>query len=371
VRVLHVSTSACAGGAELQLARLLPLLKARGIDLGFAYLKDKVGDSPSLVETFGRNAQVFPLHGDSPWDVAHVKRLHAVRSGFRADLVHSHLPRADFATAVTHAYRKGPWLASVHGLYSNQWSGKKMLPLCRWAWNRADRVIAISSAVREWLSRMGVRNDLIGVHPYGISLDAFQPKQRSSSGEDIAPIIGSIGRMDPVKGFESLIRALPIVRAQLPRARLRIAGHNAMGHQSSLEALAREVGVADHVEFVGFRRDVAAFLAECDIFALASRSEGFGQVVLEAMAAEIPVVVSDIPAMHEIITHNEDGIIVSPATPDAFARELVAIARDVIARDRMVARAKQKVQKRFGLDVVADNLVREYEHVLATHRKDR
>ena len=145
-------------------------------------------------------------------------------------------------------------------------------------------------------------------------------------------LIGGAGHVAPRKGFDRLIRAFG--EAGIPDSRLAILGDGA--HRAELERIAREIGVADRVVWLGHRDDGAGVIAAFDLFVLSSDNEGMANVMLEAMAAGVPVVAHDISGVRKAIGASDDrqqaGWIVDPSGPADLARALVT-ACDTLRRN--------------------------------------
>jgi glycosyltransferase involved in cell wall biosynthesis len=152
-------------------------------------------------------------------------------------------------------------------------------------------------------------------------------------------VVLSVARLEAGKGLDVLLRAA----AHLPEATFAIAGDGP--ERVVLEALARALGVDERVRFLGFRNDVEALLAGCDVFVLPSLDEGFPLSVLEAMAACRPVVASDVGGVPEAITHDETGLLVPPGNPDALAAALARLLDDAPTRRRLAISGWQSVNK--------------------------
>lgn len=206
-------------------------------------------------------------------------------------------------------YSSIPWVCSLHNIYNQFQSGGWILPVFNLIWRQADAVIAISHPVKKWLTReKHVRTGKVTVIHYGINQEQFtqlHDSLRKAWDLDGRAVVGTIGGLDPRKDHDCLIQAMPAVLEQVPNASLLIIGHDPWGYSKNLQELVERLGLQDQVRLVGFRQDIASGLHALDVFALASRSEGFGQVVIEAMAAGKPVVASRIPPLLEIIMEEE------------------------------------------------------------------
>jgi glycosyltransferase involved in cell wall biosynthesis len=235
-------------------------------------------------------------------------------------------------------------------------------------WAGADRVIAISEAVKSWLVReQAIPAARVSVIHYGIDLARFASATRDlreAWGLSDEPVVGSIGRLDPRKGHERLIRAMVAVHRRVPRAILVIAGHDPGGYRNALEQLVGDLGLQGTVRFVGFQSDVPAFLATVDVFAFASDSEGFGQVVVEAMAAAKPVVAIRMAPLTEIVADGESGILVSPRDPESLAEAMVRLLEDREEARRMGRRGRLRAEGLFSADTMSSRTAQLYRDIL-------
>jgi glycosyltransferase involved in cell wall biosynthesis len=256
----------------------------------------------------------------------------------------------------------------VHGIYANHWRGRKTLPLFKFIWHQADRIIAISVAVKKWLVKdCGLAPEKVQVVYYGI-----EPERWSLPSQDLRSkwelngqlLVGTVGRLEPVKGHDILIRAMPSVVQQFPQTTLLIAGHDPWDYGRVLERLATQLGVGAHLRFLGFQNDVPSFLHAIDVFAFASRSEGFGQVVIEAMAAGKPVVVSRIAPLTEIVVDGESGFWAEPENPKSFAEKILWLLSHPEEARAMGRRGKERVYTLFSASRMAEETVHIYETVI-------
>ena len=240
------------------------------------------------------------------------------------------------------------------------WIGRLVYRAMQRWYPRADRIIALSHGVADDVKKIvGSRTPPIDViHNAGVdktvrasALAASQADLDRPSG----PLVVACGRLAPVKDYPTLVRAMSLVVEQIPGAVLWIVGEGP--ERSRIEALVQELGLSDSVDLLGFQSDPFAFMAAADVFALSSRHEGFGNVVVEAMACGTPVVSSDCPhGPGEIIDHGVNGLLVPPGDPAALA---AAIARVLLDRELQTSLADAGLARSEDFDV---NLIaRQYE----------
>jgi glycosyltransferase involved in cell wall biosynthesis len=181
-------------------------------------------------------------------------------------------------------------------------------------------------------------------------------------------LIGSLGRLEPRKGHDTLIRAMPAILARVPDACLLIAGHDPWRYGKTLQALIDDLGLKDRARLVGFQADVSSFFHALDVFAFASRAEGFGQVLIEVMDAGRPVVASRIAPLTEIVEDRLTGLLVAVDDPQAFADGIVSLLGDSARRRRMGEAGRRRIREQFSAETMARRTVRLYESLLARNR---
>ncbi len=152
----------------------------------------------------------------------------------------------------------------------------------------------------------------------------------------------AMGRLHQNKGFDTLIRALSLA----PGVRLRIAGEGP--ERGALEALARECGVADRLELLGWRMDTGALLAECDLFLCPSRHEPLGNVVLEAWSAARPVIAASAQGPSELIEAEQTGILVPVDAPEPMAEAIRALLAEPARAARLAAAGRARFEAHFA-----------------------
>jgi glycogen synthase len=187
-----------------------------------------------------------------------------------------------------------------------------------------------------------------------------RPQPLAPRPED-STLVVSVGRLEALKGSDTLIRAMPAVLAEIPTARFRFIGSDTHGephgsYRRYLEDLAGELGVREAVEFVGpvAHEDVFTEMAKAAVCAFPSRSERFGLVAAEAGSIGVPVVVSDIPGFLDYVEDGVTGYVAPAEAPEAWAQQIVRAIRHPRAAAAMGSRLRESIQRRAHPRVVAE-----------------
>jgi glycosyltransferase involved in cell wall biosynthesis len=370
MKILHVINTLSTGGAELHLLTLCRQLRRQGVETTVACLRERVKGSCTLRPDFEREGiRVVNLAADNQLTVAWFGRLLYLLRQERPDIIHTHLPRADFVGAVARALQPAlRWICSVHDIYQESWAGCWTLPFFSRLWRRADAVIAISRAVKAWLvAQQRVPSDKMVVLHYGIESEYFLRSRtdlRQAWGLGEQALIGSIGRLEPRKAHACLLQAMPTILSQAPHAALLIAGHDPWDYGKYLRELVDLLGLQKQARLIGFQQDVPSFLHALDVFAFASRSEGFGQVVIEAMAAGKPVVACNIAPITEVVVDGKTGILVEPENPLAFAQAISWLLAHPEEARCFGRQGQERVQSYFSAERMSAEILSLYNSVL-------
>jgi glycosyltransferase involved in cell wall biosynthesis len=242
--------------------------------------------------------------------------------------------------------------------------------LVRWAARASAQAVAISTYTARELRKFA--DVPIEVIPYTAEL---APASSSvSRGSQSERSILFVGRLIERKGVAHLIRALGTVRQTVP-ARLVVIGDGP--ERASLERLARELELADHVEFRGRVTDEALrdAYAAADVFALPSvldarqDTEGLGVVLLEAMNYSVPVIASDIGGIPDIVQHERTGLLVPPGEEDALAAALTRVLRDSMLARRLGDGGSRLLRETFAWDRIVDRWEDVYSRVMQSARE--
>jgi sugar transferase (PEP-CTERM/EpsH1 system associated) len=226
----------------------------------------------------------------------------------------------------------------------------------------ADAAFCVSRTLRSDLgAHIGVPQDAFTVLYNGVDLDRFGTPRRNTAGTGEGPVrITAVGRLVPVKNYPSLLRAL----ASLPTGSswvCRMVGEGP--EREALQSLADSLGIANRVQFLGHRDDVAQVLADSDIFVLPSLSEGLSNTLLEAMATGNAVIATDVGGNGEVVHHRHSGQLVPAGDDAALATALTAIVSDAGLRARYAAEAARRVREDFGMPAMIQRYADLYQSV--------
>lgn len=269
------------------------------------------------------------------FDLAAVRRLRGWLRATPGAVVHTHNANAHYHTvAAALGLPIARLINTRHGMGAAQPRSRGEW-LYRRAMRRTDTVAAVCEAARARFSQQGVspRGRLLSV-PNGIRIDRFSPateERRAALCSDLglAPgtrIIGTVGRLNPVKDQATLLRAFARLHDEFADTALVLVGDGAL--RPALEAQAAALGIVHAVRFLGDRSDVRELLQGFDIFALSSLSEGYSMALLEASASGLPIVATDVGGNREIVVDGRNGRLVPPARDDALAEAFATLLRD-------------------------------------------
>ncbi|GAI95781.1 unnamed protein product, partial [marine sediment metagenome] len=174
-------------------------------------------------------------------------------------------------------------------------------------------------------------------------------------------VVGNVAHIQPQKGHQYLVQAAKLVLEQQPDVTFVIVGgEKAKGGIRELEELAQRLGIRDRVIFTGFRHDALHVMAGFDIFVLPSLWEGFGIVLLEAMALGKPVIGTSVGGIPEVVDDKVDGFLVEPYNPAQLAARIVELLRDEALRNSMGQKGMHKVRGKFSIQEMVKRVEQVY-----------
>jgi glycosyltransferase involved in cell wall biosynthesis len=363
--VLHVGKVSGVSGSEAHLLTLLPDLRERGFDARFVLLHE---DEPGAAE-FRRRLEergvpvqaIRMRHALDP--VAFARLLASVRRTGPA-ILHTHLVHADFHGLPAGAVARVPVRVSTkHGF--NSFRERRAFALADRAVARLVQVhIAISAGLAQYLAGTeGFAERAFEIVHYGI---AVGPEPPPSDGN---PRLLCVGRLVPVKGHDTLLRAFAEARAAVPALTLDIAGDGPL--RAGLEQLAAELGLDGAVRFLGRVDNVASEMERSFAVVVPSRGEGFGMVALEAAERGRPVIASAVGGLPEIVEDGVTGSLVPSDDVASLAAAIVGLVRDPERAAAMGRAARERAIAEFSLARCADRTAELYRAALDRRASNR
>jgi glycosyltransferase involved in cell wall biosynthesis len=370
MRVLHVITTMDRGGAENHLFELVKGQIGRGLDVAVAYLK---GDGYWASPLRDLGARVEPLQLMRYGDPGPVFRLRRLIKDWRPDLVHAHMPPAElYARLALLGDGSIPFVISKHN-DEPFYRGVGQLALGRWVARRAVRMIAISDAVRSYHApRLKLQHNKFAVIHYGIDVAPYAAVDAETCrairvGWGIQPgewVIGTVARLSVQKALHVLLEAYATYRKRQSRpARLVFVGRGALEHD--LKLTAARLNIAGDVVWAGYREDIPAVMNAFDAFALTSVYEGFGLVLLEAMAAGRPVIATAVSAVPEIVQANVTGLLCGSGDHACIGAAMVQL-EDPGERARLGSAGNIRVIEQFPVERMVTRTISLYQSCIGT-----
>ena len=282
------------------------------------------------------------------------------------DLVHGNTSASRRSIVQAAASAGIPYIQHVRNVVKN--------PRSNYGYQVADRIVCNSDATAAvFRDEPSLRDKTLTIYN-AVDLSQYENERDTRRAEfgidDSRPVVGFVGQIVPRKGVTTIIEAMASVVARLPHAVLLIVGcapPDETEYEEECKRLAARLGIEQHVRFAGYRRDVPAFMRTFDVFALPTRSEPFGKVVIEAMAGGCPVVASAVGGIPEIITNPGLGTLIAPDDPGALAEALLASLTDPVRQEQVSAEAAASVRARFTMGAMLERFQSLYDDVMDRH----
>jgi glycosyltransferase involved in cell wall biosynthesis len=252
-------------------------------------------------------------------------------------------------------------VATVHLLAERAW-GQREIWRQRLIATQIDRYIAVSGAIARNLHQVfGIPQQKISVVRNSIQANRFEEAVRPLAfAASSRPIVLTIARLDQQKGHSYLLQAAALV----PEALFVFAGDGP--ERAGLEAQARQLHIADRVIFLGYRQDIPALLASCNVFVLPSLYEGLPISVLETMAAGKPVIATAIEGTNEVVVDRETGLLVPPGQARPLAEAIHELVRNPALAQKLACAGKARAREQFSAEQMVRGVTRIYEELLTS-----
>lgn len=365
---------------------VLPYLKAGGTERQARYIARHLRDSGHqalfLVAEkkgiFAENIEAKTIFLNVPFNKTSapllVYRLAKTVADRNFDLLLSRAWNTNMITAIVGLLTRTPYVLFLSGPSTRNGQPRLKLLIEGFLLRRAARILAVSEGARENCIRAyGLPRSLVTVVHNGIAVDEIQRLADEGAGtarcfEDESLNVVFVGRINRRKGLDILLRALRQVEDTGPHIKVWVVG---AGDVATYRQLAADLGVQERVEFLGEKENPFPELKQADLFVLPSRSEGFPNVLLEAMALGRPVLAADCETGPGEILDGTNGRLFPVEDAGALARHIEDLARDEDTRREMGTRARETVREEFRLETQLSTMEDILRQVARPSRSDR
>ncbi|MBI3333741.1 MAG: lipopolysaccharide heptosyltransferase II [Candidatus Omnitrophica bacterium] len=367
--VLQIVPSLAGGGVETGTVDLARSLVSKGHR---AIVISSGGPLVSLLEAAGAIHYTLPVHRKVPWTILPLsRRVAEVVESHAVDVIHarSRVPAligflAWRQVAGRVSFRLGgrqqvpAFVTTAHGYYARHLFSRVM------GWGRF--VIAISERVaRHMIDDFHVPPQRVRMIPRGVDLGRFTFHEPRRQPAQAGWRICAIGRITPIKGHRDLLRAFSIVVKNFPRAHLSIVGAASADHQGylrDLQTLVSRLGIEGKVEFAGHNPDVPRLLTQMDLLVLPSTGqEAFGRVLIEAGAAGVPVVATQVGGVAEVVADRKTGLLVPPADPMSLSSAILTLLKNRDLAVNLARAARRRVEALYPLGRMVEETLEVYQ----------
>lgn len=362
LRILHVVHSGAIGGGPAVILNLIKGVPAR-------HSVCTANDGPLLAEArkLGAETCALPWAGEFSFAISMPKLVAKCR---QADVVHVHGQFAAFYGSHAAFFARTPMLYTAHfpSFVTDSTPSKRLRNRIAEAapCHLARLLVSCSETMRREYVERGLVDATRAITIYN-GVDELQSevaaevvRERLGLAYDDLVIL-AVGRMTKQKGFDIIVRALPIIRSEIPTTRLLLVGDGE--EREALQSLACELGVESSATFTGFRSDMSDLYGAATLVAVPSRYDIFPLVPLEAMMAAKPVLASDLSVLHEAIDEGQTGCFAT-SDPESFARTALTMLSDPPGLLQMGHEGQRRARERFSAQRMADEYTMAYQRVL-------
>lgn len=340
VRVLHIFGKMNRGGAEMRTLDVMPLLADRGVYFDFCTLGEGAGELDEMIRDRGRRVHNCPLRGGYS---LFVKKFHQLLVNEHYDIVHSHVHyfsgkiaeiahRANIPKRIVH-------FRTLHDGKGINWRRRLYHAYMKYLINRhATNILAVCQGVLDYCWKKWPQDSRCNVIYNGIDLEPFVSAISDRSKicrqvgiEEQQYILINVGSFQPAKAHDVLLLSISQVAKMRQDFCVLLVGDGEL--KSQMERMADRLGITDYVRFLGKRSDVPDLLKASDGYILSSRREGLPGVVLEALAAQLPVVATNLAGVREIAQYTSNITMVPVENPDALAQGILQVLQRLDSKE--------------------------------------
>ena len=375
IKVLHLrDTNKICGPGKTILETACRIDRNRfDLSIGLFYLQSETVNSYADAAE-ARGIKIHKLRSKSQFSPGIISAITRVIEQHEIDILHSHDYKSDILTVLVKRRHNIPIITTAHGWITNSLKSRLYVWAGKQSFRYFDRVIAVSPKIQQEISRFGVSDRQLELVYNAIVAEDYRAENHESgylrARFDIPKdhrIIGNIGRISPEKGQKDFILAAKSVSEAFRNVSFVLTGDGP--DRGPAEELIRSLDLGNKVFLTGHLSNVKPVYKDIDILALTSYTEGFPNVLLEALCMDTPVLATDVGGVSSIITDRETGILVAPGAPEQIADGLKYLLSEPDAAKNLAHNGKQRVLEQFEFSQRVARIEHIYEQVIAEYSK--
>ena len=372
LRILHLRDTEEIGGPGKTILETFALMDKERFEmhLGVFLLERESEDTPFLVESRRRNINLHVIRSAHPQSPSLLTSLFRLVRRHRIDIIHTHEKKSDILGYVVARWAGIPVMSTLHGWILNNRKQRLLATVDRWVIRRHERTIAVSEGMKDKLVREGTPPEIIEVLHNCILTDRYRRNGKRGYLSGVlghplpGPVIGTVGRLSPEKGHKDFISAAEIVARKGYEGSFVIVGDGT--EMDRLREMIASRNLESRIFLTGYLRDTVRILEDLDLMVLPSYTEGLPNVVLEALAMEVPVIATRVGGTPEVIEDGRNGILVPPASPESLAHAIGEFMENPGRLRGMVPCGRTLVETKFDfrertrkLEAIYETIIRE------------
>ena len=363
MRILHVTHDMNIGGTEQVIKQIVMGVDKTRFTSDIVCLDNTIGDVAKSIDP--SRVKLHKLARRPGFDTTLIRELRSLIKREAIDIVHCHQYTPYVYGVLAGLLTRTPVIFTEHGrFYPDRYSWKRRLvnPLLGFA-TRA--FVSISAATRdalidyEWFPARRISVIYNGIHGVSPDSQAVTQARQESSLEPDHYVYGTVSRLDTIKNQTLLINAFAKVHAQHPHTRLLLVGDGP--ERDTLESLVASLKLGKAVVFTGFRSDPEPWFGVINAFVLCSLSEGTSMTLLEAQSARLPCIVTAVGGNTEIITNEQNGLVVASDNVEALSEAMLRVVQDPALATRLSDAGFEVFSTRFQRQKMIDAYEKLYE----------
>ncbi|MBV5341859.1 MAG: glycosyltransferase [Deltaproteobacteria bacterium] len=373
ISVLHLISSAAFLGAERVVCEL-----ASNIDPDHYYVQVGIlGSSDAVFNSFkasldGSAAELVYVPCEGKLSITTIKAIQNHIRHHNTDILHAHGYKSDlYGFLAVKLARSGTRLVATNHTWKLRTFLERLYKLIdKTILHSFNSIVAVSDEVKAEMIKLGIDGSLISIIYNGVSVSGYDVKSRTATRQGLGLaehelVIGCVASLTEEKAHADLIRSFAILHNTHPHVRLVLVGDGP--EFANLVSMSEQLGVRENICFTGQRQDVKSLYVAFDLFALVSYAEGLPMAMLEAMAASLPVVVSAVGAIPQVVTSMVNGILITPGDIDTIANSFIKLLQEPALRELLGRNARSELVANYSVSRMSRDYEQLYAKVMASN----